>query len=129
MTIMWGCLDDCVNLYLGNIPVSYPLKTLKNIWFSGVLRGSKMGALAKNRLNKSQNFARNLRICWEQFKASNLMDDVFTRKFKELIRVSSCHLLFLRYFSIGFKVQDLMEGNKFYIFVFLKSSPGFHIFP
>ena len=60
---MWGCLDDYVNLYLGNIPVSYPLKTLKNIWFSGVLRGSKMGALAKNRLNKSQNFARNLRIC------------------------------------------------------------------
>ena len=31
------------NQFLTNIPVSYPLKTRENLWFSGVFRGYKMG--------------------------------------------------------------------------------------
>ena len=34
--------------YLTNVPISYPLKTPENVWFSGILRGHKMGTLDRN---------------------------------------------------------------------------------
>ena len=35
------------NLFLANVPILYPLKTPKNLWFFGVFRGYKMRALAR----------------------------------------------------------------------------------
>ena len=39
-----------INRFLANVLILYPLKTPENLWFSGVFRGYKMGALARNRL-------------------------------------------------------------------------------
>ena len=40
-----------LNLFLANVlPILYPLKTPEKLWVSGVFRGYKMGALARNRL-------------------------------------------------------------------------------
>ena len=42
-----------INPFQANIPISYPLKTPENLWFSGVFSGiHKMGALARNGLMK-----------------------------------------------------------------------------
>ena len=38
------------NLILPNIPFLCPLKTSKNLWFSGVFRGHKKGTLGRNGL-------------------------------------------------------------------------------
>ena len=37
------------NSSLTNATILYSLKTLENLWFSGVFRGYKMGTLARNR--------------------------------------------------------------------------------
>ena len=40
-----------LNLFLANVlPILYPLKTPEKLWVSGVFRGYKTGALARNRL-------------------------------------------------------------------------------
>ena len=39
-----------LNPFLANVPILYPLKTPKNLWFCGVFRGYKMGTLARNGL-------------------------------------------------------------------------------
>ena len=36
------------NPFLVNIFIFDPLKTLKNLWFSGVVRGYEMGTLTRN---------------------------------------------------------------------------------
>ena len=36
--------------FLANVPISYPLKALENLWFYGVFQG-KMGSLVRNSLN------------------------------------------------------------------------------
>ena len=38
------------NPFLANVPNLYPLKTLENLWFSGVFRGYEMGTLTRNGL-------------------------------------------------------------------------------
>ena len=42
--------------YSGNLPISYILKILENLWFSDVFRGFKMGALARNGFKVSGPF-------------------------------------------------------------------------
>ena len=44
---------DYLNPFLANVPILYPLKTPENLWFSGVFRGYKMGAFARNWFNVS----------------------------------------------------------------------------
>ena len=39
-----------INPFLVNIHIIYPLKTPKNLWFSGVFRRYKMRALTRNKL-------------------------------------------------------------------------------
>ena len=39
-----------INPFLANVPISYPLKTPENLWFSGVFRGYEMGSLTRNEL-------------------------------------------------------------------------------
>ena len=53
------------NPFLANVPILYPLKTLKNLWFFGIFSGYKMGTLARNGLNKSFSLAllSTSRIC------------------------------------------------------------------
>ena len=41
-------LLQLINPFLANVPISYPLKTLENLWFSGVFRGYEVGTLARN---------------------------------------------------------------------------------
>ena len=54
--LCWMCLkvnnltDFVVNLFLADVPFLYPLKIPENLWFSGVFRGYKMGALTRNGL-------------------------------------------------------------------------------
>ena len=48
-------LQRLINLFLVNIPILYPLKTLENRWFSGVFRGYKMETLARNGLGAGLN--------------------------------------------------------------------------
>ena len=40
-----------LNPFLATVPISYPLKTPENLWFSLVFRGCKMGILARNGLS------------------------------------------------------------------------------
>ena len=42
------------NLFLANAPISYPLKTKENLWFYGVFRGFKEGALVRKGLSSLQ---------------------------------------------------------------------------
>ena len=44
------------NPFLANVPISYSLKTPKNLWFSGIFRGNKMGTLARNRIKNYLRF-------------------------------------------------------------------------
>ena len=44
-----------INLLLSNVSILHPLKTPRNLWFSGVLRGYKMGMSARNGLNVRNN--------------------------------------------------------------------------
>ena len=37
-----------LNRFVANVPILYRMKTPENLWFSGVFRGYKMGALARN---------------------------------------------------------------------------------
>ena len=37
----------CINLFLTNVPLLYPLKTLENFWFSDAFRGYKSGTLVE----------------------------------------------------------------------------------
>ena len=46
----WQKCEVEVNPFPASIPVLYPLKTLENLWFSGVFRGYKFGTLAGNGL-------------------------------------------------------------------------------
>ena len=39
---------ESINPFLVNIPILHPLQTPENIWFLGVFRRYKMGALARN---------------------------------------------------------------------------------
>ena len=48
--------ESLLNLFLVNVLILYPLKTLENLWFSGVFRGYKMGTLARNE-SKASNRA------------------------------------------------------------------------
>ena len=41
---------DKINPFPADNPILYPLKTPESPWFSGVFKGYKMGALAKNGL-------------------------------------------------------------------------------
>ena len=41
-----------LNRFVANVPILYRMKTPENLWFSGVFRGYKMGALAKNGLKR-----------------------------------------------------------------------------
>ena len=41
---------NAINPFLANVPISYPLKTPENLWFSGVFRGDEMGTLTRNGL-------------------------------------------------------------------------------
>ena len=41
---------NAINPFLANVPISYPLKTPENLWFSGVFRGYEMGTLTRNGL-------------------------------------------------------------------------------
>ena len=49
------------NPFLANAPILYLLKTPENLWFSGVLRGYKMGTLARNGISEK----------WSGFKQTN----------------------------------------------------------
>ena len=42
------------NTLLAYVPIAYPLKTPKNVWFSGLFRGYKMGTLTRNGLKNEQ---------------------------------------------------------------------------
>ena len=44
-----------LNLFLANVPILYPMKTPKNLRFSGVFSGYKMGTLARNVLTQFRN--------------------------------------------------------------------------
>ena len=41
-----------LNPFLANVPISQPLKTPENLWFSGIFRVYKMGTLSRNGLNQ-----------------------------------------------------------------------------
>ena len=45
--------SKCINRFLADVPILYPLKTPENQRFSGVFRGYKMGTLARNALKTS----------------------------------------------------------------------------
>ena len=42
--------EELINPFLANVPILYPLKTPENQRFSGVFRGYKSTALARNGL-------------------------------------------------------------------------------
>ena len=45
----WGMVEQCnYNPFLSNVLILQPLKTSENIWFNGVFRGYRIGALARN---------------------------------------------------------------------------------
>ena len=50
MSFSWQKCEVEVNPFPASVPVLYPLKTLENLWFSGVFRGCKIGTLAGNGL-------------------------------------------------------------------------------
>ena len=62
-----------INLFLTNVPTLHPLKTTKNLWFSDVFRGYKMGTLATNELSRSifEYFRRN--ITTQKISENNLL--------------------------------------------------------
>ena len=39
-----------LNAFPANVPILYPLETLENLWFSGILGSNKVEALTKNGL-------------------------------------------------------------------------------
>ena len=43
------------NQFLASAPVLYPLKTQKNLWFSGVFRGNKITTVLRNRSQSYRN--------------------------------------------------------------------------
>ena len=43
-------IEELINPFLANVPILYTLKTPENLWFSGVFRGYKTRALARNGL-------------------------------------------------------------------------------
>ena len=43
-----------MNTFLTNVPILYPLRTQKNLWFSSVFKGYSMGTLARSMLTSGQ---------------------------------------------------------------------------
>ena len=60
------------NPFLTNVPISYPLKTPENFWFSGIFRGYQMGTLTRNELSSSFAQVLESEITTQLFRSSPL---------------------------------------------------------